>query len=160
MSGKLPCCHSSRPGRLSPRHPCTLYPWLAYYPIIDADSFTNIRVVRTEHSFIYRPNMAYQLLAGGYRDSYTILTFDPSNAKLKTVSDSPAPQNASWLEPSPKTSGTDGRVVYSLSEDPDKGKGLSLLIKGDKVEVTGERMTNGAPAHGKFLSASRWYPQD
>lgn len=95
--------------------------------------------------------MTYQLLAGGYRDSFSLLSFESASAKLKLVSDSPAPKNASWLEPSPKSQGTDGRVVYSLSEDEEAGAGLSLLIKGDKVEVTGKRMTNGAPAHGECV---------
>lgn len=99
--------------------------------------------------------MTYQLLAGGYRDTFTLLSFESSTAKLKTVSDSPAPKNASWLEPSPKSSGTEGRVVYSLSEDEEEGKGLSLLIKGDKVEITGERATNGAPAHGMFTCVNQ-----
>lgn len=96
--------------------------------------------------------MTYQLLAGGYRRTFTLLSFESANAKLKTISDSPAPKNASWLEPSPKTQGTEGRIVYSLSEDEGKGKGVSLVIKGDKVEVTAERFTNGAPAHGMPIS--------
>lgn len=96
--------------------------------------------------------MTYQLLAGGYRDTVTLFSFEASPSKIKVISDSPAPQNASWLEPS--TQSTDaGRVVYSLSEDEKEGKGLSLIVKGDKVEVTAERMTNGAPAHGMSLSA-------
>jgi hypothetical protein len=96
--------------------------------------------------------MTYQLLAGGYRKTFTLLSFESEHAKLKTISDSPAPKNASWLEPSTKSKGSEGRIVYSLSEDEGKGKGVSLVIRGDKVEVTGERLTNGAPAHGKLIS--------
>ncbi|ORY24989.1 Lactonase, 7-bladed beta-propeller-domain-containing protein [Naematelia encephala] len=90
-----------------------------------------------------RKMSTYRLLAGGYRSTISLLSFDSSNAKLHVISDSPAPSNASWLELSPSKSG----VLYSLSED-DKGLALSLKFDGkDRVEITGERETNGVPAH-------------
>lgn len=91
--------------------------------------------------------MSYKLLAGGYRDSLTLFNFDSENSKIHVISESKVPTNASWLEAS-KSSKGDERVIYSLVEDEKEGAGLSLMLKDDKVEVTGKRMTHGAPAHG------------
>lgn len=85
--------------------------------------------------------MSYQILASGYRPSISFLEFDSSSAKLKKVSDSKAPENASWLEP-----GKDG-VVYSTSEVP-KGEVYSLKLQGEEVKITGSKSTKGEePAH-------------
>jgi len=91
--------------------------------------------------------MTYNLLIGGYRKTIANLQFDPSTAKLKKVSESPAPKAASWLEPSTVLK----NVVYSLNEDDSKPKVISLTIDGDDVKIVSERGTNIGPAHGSFF---------
>lgn len=93
--------------------------------------------------------MVYHLLAGGYRETFASLTFDPFTAKLKVISESKSPKNASWVERSVKQP----TVAYTLSEDED-GQAASLEIdkeSGD-VKITRQRATNGGPAHGMCLS--------
>lgn len=87
--------------------------------------------------------MSYQILASGYRPSISLLSFEASSAKLKKVSDSPAPENASWLEP-----GANG-VIYSTSEVPE-GEVYSLKLQGEEVKITGKKSAKGEePAHGE-----------
>ncbi|WWC89948.1 uncharacterized protein L201_004877 [Kwoniella dendrophila CBS 6074] len=90
----------------------------------------------------------YQILVSGYRDTYTILSFEPSTSKVKIVSDSKAPEKASWIEPASKQHDPlkSNRVLYSISE-VEKGKAVSLNLKNDKIEITSEKDTHGAPAH-------------
>ncbi|WVQ78407.1 hypothetical protein IAT38_000493 [Cryptococcus sp. DSM 104549] len=94
--------------------------------------------------------MTYSLLVGGYRPSYSILSFDPSasSQNIKLLSDSAAPENASWIEPTRNKKLED--VLYSISEAGD-GKAVSLKLGGEgagrKVEVTAERGTGGGPCH-------------
>lgn len=86
--------------------------------------------------------MSYQILASGYRASISLLNFDSSSAKLHKVSDSKAPENASWIEP-----GKDG-VVYATSEVP-QGEVFSLKFQGEEVKITSKRSAKGEePAHG------------
>lgn len=90
--------------------------------------------------------MSYQILASGYRPSISLLEFDSTSAKLKKVSDSKAPENASWLEP-----GKNG-IVYSTSEVP-KGEVYSLKLQGEEVKITGSKSTKGEePAHSEFTA--------
>lgn len=90
--------------------------------------------------------MSYQLLASGYRPSISLLNFDSSSAKLHKVSDSKAPENASWIEP-----GKDG-VIYSTSEIP-KGEVFSLKLQGEEIKITGKKSANGEePCHGAYDS--------
>ncbi len=96
--------------------------------------------------------MAYKLLAGGYRPSIATLSFDPSTAKLKVISESPAPKAASWLEPS----NSSPKVVYTLSEDEGKGKVLSLDLDGEGVKIGVERETNSGPAHCESSTVPGW----
>ncbi|WVR05152.1 hypothetical protein IAU60_002164 [Kwoniella sp. DSM 27419] len=93
--------------------------------------------------------MSYSLLVGGYRPDFSILSFDPSTAQVKVAQDSKAPEKASWIEAGPDGDLASSRNIYSISEVPDAGKAISLrLNKSDnKIEVTGERDTHGAPAH-------------
>ena len=95
--------------------------------------------------------MTYSLLLGGYRSSISLASFDPSTAKLKLLSDSRAPKNASWIEAAstPATKSADGnQVFYSLSED-EKGVAFGLELNGEQVHFTQERVTHGIPAHGE-----------
>jgi hypothetical protein len=92
----------------------------------------------------------YSLLAGGYRDSLVLFTFEPSTSKIHVSSENPAPPNASWVEKSHK----DPSIFYSLSEDEKAGKAVSLRVKDGKVDVTSERYTNGGAAHGRSQPAS------
>jgi len=86
--------------------------------------------------------MSYSILGSGYRPNITLFSFDSASAKIHKVSDSKAPENASWLEP-----GKEG-VIYSTSEVPD-GEVYSLKLKGEELEITGKRSTKGEePAHG------------
>lgn len=98
--------------------------------------------------------MSYNLLAGGYRDTYASLTFEPTSAKLKIGKISPGPKNGSWIEPAATKSTGVSSVLYSLSEDPKTGAAVSLELKGEDIKVTSERSTGGAPAH------SRWFGPD
>ena len=43
--------------------------------------------------------MSYNILGSGYRPNITLFSFDSTSAKIHKVSDSKAPENASWLEP-------------------------------------------------------------
>ncbi|WWC69366.1 uncharacterized protein I206_103305 [Kwoniella pini CBS 10737] len=90
----------------------------------------------------------YQILVSGYRDTYTILSFDPSTSKIKIVSDSKAPEKASWIEPASKQHNPlqSNRVLYSISE-VDKGLAVSLNLKDDQIEITSQKETRGSPAH-------------
>lgn len=94
----------------------------------------------------------YNLLLAGYRSTFAYTSFDPSTAKLKVISESPAPENASWVEapldPVLKTDNGD-KVLYSISEN-EKGTAYAITLKGDKVEVGNQRGTNGGPAHSEF----------
>lgn len=86
--------------------------------------------------------MSYNILGSGYRSNITLFSFDSASAKIHTISDSKAPENASWLEP-----GKEG-VIYSTSEVPN-GEVYSLKLKGEELEITGKRSTKGEePAHG------------
>jgi len=86
--------------------------------------------------------MSYNILGAGYRPNITLFSFDSTSAKIHKVSDSKAPENASWLEP-----GKEG-VIYSTSEIPD-GEVYSLKLQGEELEITGKRSTKGEePAHG------------
>lgn len=90
----------------------------------------------------------YTLLVGGYRPNYSLISFDPTSAQLKVISDSPAPEDASWVEPASLSEEKDGsRIIYSLSES--KGKAVSLKVEGEKVTVVSERDTHGGSCHGK-----------
>ncbi|ODN83216.1 hypothetical protein L202_01401 [Cryptococcus amylolentus CBS 6039] len=89
---------------------------------------------------------SYTLLVSGYRKYFSLVAFDPSTRGIKVLSDSPAPENASWVEPAAKKSTDGSRIVYSLSE-AEKGKALSLVVKDDKVTVTSERDTLGGSCH-------------
>ena len=87
-------------------------------------------------------NMSYNILGSGYRPNITLFSFDSTSAKIHKVSDSKAPENASWLEP-----GKEG-VIYSTSEVPN-GEVYSLKLQGEDLEITGKRSTKGEePAHG------------
>ncbi|WWC61019.1 uncharacterized protein I303_103597 [Kwoniella dejecticola CBS 10117] len=94
----------------------------------------------------------YQILVSGYRDTYTILSFDPSTSKVKIVSDSKAPEKASWIEPASKQHNPlqANRVLYSISE-VEKGLAVSLNLKDDKIEITSQKETHGGPAHVHVL---------
>lgn len=82
--------------------------------------------------------MSYKLLVGGYRPSIAVLAFDPSSRHLEIESDSPAPENPSWIT----TSKSD---IYSISEA--EGGSVLKLNLGDGVTVTKDAKTNGAPCH-------------
>jgi len=90
--------------------------------------------------------MAYTLLAGGYRQTITTLTFDPTNKSksIEVVAESPTPANPSWLEVA-------GDKVYAVSETDEDGKAVLLdLTKKDgdvKLEVKREEVTGDAPCH-------------
>ncbi|KAL0254053.1 hypothetical protein I308_101432 [Cryptococcus tetragattii IND107] len=89
---------------------------------------------------------SYTLLVGGYRPNYSLISFDPSSAQLKVISDCPAPENASWVEPASLSEVKDGsRIFYSLSES--QGKAVSLKVDGEEVAVTSERDTHGGACH-------------
>lgn len=88
----------------------------------------------------------YTLLVGGYRPNYSLISFEPTSAQLKVISDSPAPEDASWVEPASLSEEKDGsRIIYSLSES--KGKAVSLKVEGEKVTVVSERDTHGGSCH-------------
>jgi 6-phosphogluconolactonase (cycloisomerase 2 family) len=97
------------------------------------------------HKHITKPTiMSYNILGSGYRPNITLFSFDSTSAKIHKVSDSKAPENASWLEPS------SNGVIYSTSELP-KGEVYSLKLQGEEVKITGKRSTKGEePAHGEF----------
>ncbi|WVQ71745.1 hypothetical protein IAR50_001286 [Cryptococcus sp. DSM 104548] len=88
----------------------------------------------------------YKLIVGGYRENYSLVAFDPSSKEINVISDSPAPENASWVEAAATKSMDGSRVVYSISES-EKGKAVSLAVRGDKVTVTSERDTHGGACH-------------
>ena len=94
--------------------------------------------------------MSYHLVAGGYRESFALLSFDPSTAKLKVESEPPSPKNASWIEPSSTKSQGTQKVMYSLSEEPDGKVVVSLTLEGKDVNITEKRATHGVPAHGTY----------
>jgi len=91
--------------------------------------------------------MTYHIIAGGYRETFALLSFKPSTAKLKVASTSPSPKNASWVEPSSTKAKGASRVLYSLAEDPEKGVAASLEMTGEDIKITGQRETGGVPAH-------------
>jgi 6-phosphogluconolactonase (cycloisomerase 2 family) len=95
--------------------------------------------------------MSYNILGSGYRPNITLFSFDSTSAKIHKVSDSKAPENASWLEP-----GKEG-VIYSTSEVPN-GEVYSLKLQGEDLEITGKRSTKGEePAHGMLChDVIRW----
>ena len=124
----------------------------------------------------------YRILASGYRSTIALLSFSPSDGSIKVVSESPAPPSASWLEFDPCNQAGEGKVkvegeekrqglytisrpdraaqgeeqvVYTISEDEEKGLGVSAVLKGDKVEITGQRGTRGAPAHCEYSYPDR-----
>ncbi|WVF72106.1 hypothetical protein IAT40_006918 [Kwoniella sp. CBS 6097] len=90
---------------------------------------------------------AYTFVVSGYRDTYTIFSFDPSNAQIKVISDSKAPEKASWIESAPNAGGlASSRNLYSISE-VEKGLAVSLKLSNEKIEITSQRETKGSPAH-------------
>ncbi|OCF45438.1 hypothetical protein I317_00684 [Kwoniella heveanensis CBS 569] len=92
---------------------------------------------------------SYTFVVSGYRDTYTIFSFDPSTAQIKVVSDSKAPEKASWIEAAPNAGGlASSRNLYSISE-VEKGLAVSLKLSSgnDKIEITAQRETGGSPAH-------------
>jgi hypothetical protein len=96
--------------------------------------------------------MSYSILGAGYRPNLTIFSFDSTSAKIHKVSDSKAPENASWIEPAVGGNG----ILYSTSEIP-KGEVFSLKLQGEQVEITGKRSSNGEePAHGMSDDIMRW----
>lgn len=116
--------------------------------------------------------LIYPLLAGGYRPSIARLAFTPptasTDAKLALVSESPVPNNPSWVEGFPPhgAKGVQGKVgegpgadavsisrAYSLSEDG--GLAVSLKVKGDGLEVTSTQKTYGGPCHGESRARAR-----
>ena len=98
-----------------------------------------------------RKMTTYQLLFGGYRKTFTKVTFDPATAKLKIVSESPAPESASWLEkPGDKVkAATSNKVLYGLSET-EQGVAYGLEAEKAGFKVTQKRETHGGPAHSKW----------
>ncbi|WVW82981.1 hypothetical protein I302_104997 [Kwoniella bestiolae CBS 10118] len=92
--------------------------------------------------------MSYTILVSGYRPTYTLLSFDPSTAKLKIISDSKAPEKASWIEPASEQHNPlqASRTLYSISET-EKGLAVSLQLKDDTIEITSQKETHGGPAH-------------
>lgn len=93
--------------------------------------------------------MSYHILASGYRPSISLLSFDSSSAKLHKVSDSKAPENASWIEPAKNG------VIYATSEVPD-GEVYSLKLQGEEVKITGKKSAKGEePAHGEWEICGR-----
>ena len=96
--------------------------------------------------------MSYHIVVGGYRETFALLSFDSSNAKLKVASTSPSPKNASWIESSPLKSSNGSRVLYTVAENPDKGLAASLEIKGEKISITAQRETHGVPAHSEVAA--------
>ncbi|WWD01293.1 hypothetical protein V866_008236 [Kwoniella sp. B9012] len=95
---------------------------------------------------------SYTILVSGYRPTYTILSFDPSTAKIKIISDSPAPEKASWIEPASQQHNPlqANRTLYSISET-EKGLAVSLNLNDDKIEITSQKETHGGPAHVHVL---------
>ncbi|KAK8869679.1 hypothetical protein IAR55_000247 [Kwoniella newhampshirensis] len=91
----------------------------------------------------------YSFLVGGYRPTLGLVSFDPATAKIKVVSESKAPEKASWIEIAPSKAGSlaSSKVLYTISELDKVGKAVSLKLTDDKVEITGERETQGSPAH-------------
>ncbi len=126
--------------------------------VISERSSQNLQSLQHYSPFTGQPHlsplkMTYNLLAGGYRNTFAYLSFEPSSAKLKLVSESPSPENASWIEASTTKFKAPSRVLYSLSEDAEKGVAVSLELKGEEVKITQERKTNGAPAHSEVVMA-------
>ena len=95
--------------------------------------------------------MAYQLLLGGYRDTFAQVSADPAGAKIKVVSESPAPEMASWLESTikPLVTPSGARVIYGISETED-GKAYGLELQDEKIKITQQRSTGGGPAHSAW----------
>lgn len=105
----------------------------------------------------------YRIIASGYRSTIALLSFSPYKGSIDVVSESQAPPSASWIEFDPHGQAGEGKkglytisrpnrdpgsqVVYTISEDEEKGLGVSAVLKGDKIELTGQRGTKGAPAH-------------
>jgi len=99
--------------------------------------------------------MAYQLLLGGYRKTFTQVSVDPASAKIKILSDSPAPEMASWLESTiePLTTSSGARVIYGISE-ADPGKAYGLEVQDGKITMTQQRKTGGGSAHSTYLEVN------
>jgi len=93
--------------------------------------------------------MSYQLLLGGYRKTFAQVSVDPAGAKIKVVSESPAPEMSSWLESTiePLKTASGARVLYGISETED-GKAYGLELQDGQIKVTKQRSTGGGPAHG------------
>ncbi|CAK9787291.1 putative isomerase YbhE [Cutaneotrichosporon oleaginosum] len=79
--------------------------------------------------------MPYSLLAGGYRSGIVRLQFDGT---LVQLSDSPTPQDPSWVE------GFSAERAFAISES--EGLVLSLEV-GEAVTVRSQAETHGNPAH-------------
>ena len=108
----------------------------------------------------------YRIIASGYRSTIALLSFSPYKGSIDVVSESQAPPSASWIEFDPHGQAGEGKkglytisrpnrdpgsqVVYTISEDEEKGLGVSAVLKGDKIELTGQRGTKGAPAHCEY----------
>lgn len=103
-----------------------------------------------------RRNMMYNLVLGGYRDTIPLVSFDPSTAKIKVVSETPAPEAPSWVEAAVKPAkGDDLRVIYCVSENEKEGEVCSVTLRADKMEITSRRKTRGAPCHSRSGSLGR-----
>ncbi|WVQ80284.1 hypothetical protein IAT38_002389 [Cryptococcus sp. DSM 104549] len=100
----------------------------------------------------------YKLMVVGYRPTYTILTFDPTTAKLKTLSSPPIklisssipdPQKSTWVEVSSAKTEDGSQTLYSVPEKPSGGAlAVSLKVTEEgEVEVTSEREFEGGPVH-------------
>ncbi|KAK4686675.1 6-phosphogluconolactonase, partial [Tremellales sp. Uapishka_1] len=88
--------------------------------------------------------MSYTLIAGGYRPTFALLSFDPATAKLKTLSESKAPSNGSWIETAhPKFP----NVFYAVSEEESAGTVVSLKKDGESLSITATRTAGDGPAH-------------
>lgn len=121
-------------------HPCRLdmLPRRLYTLSHHLHSLTSPKATRSIR------NMSYSLLLGGYRNTIAHVSFDASSAKIKVISETECPKNASWIEPA-----SDGKTFYTLSEDEEKGAAYSLQLKGEKVVIGNQRDTPPGPAHSE-----------
>jgi hypothetical protein len=114
--------------------------WCMTYQTVSLSSSFHLPFIHSSSQPSHK--MSYNILGSGYRPNITLFSFDSTSAKIHKVSDTKAPENASWLEP-----GKNG-VIYSTSEVP-KGEVYSLKLQGEDLETTGKRSTKGEePAHG------------
>jgi hypothetical protein len=161
---RLPCHpYTDPPAPIGDRRECSTS---SYPPCHPSREDHPLLLTTVSHSILslassttaVQPIMTYRLLLGGYRSTIALITFEASPSKIKLVSESPAPKNASWIQPavSHASKGDKGaQILYSLSEE-EKGFAFGIELKDDKVEVTQQRETNGGPAHGKFGRTDAW----